>query len=298
MFCASPVFFLTFTTWAALAGSHELVFFDRGVRADRATERFRGLAAEWHPVRHLEPATLAARMAEAGLDAAFDLGGWSDAAALSAFSARPAPRQFTWVGGQSATTGLDAFDGWIGDRWQSPAQFQRLYAEPLLAVERGYCDYAEPPALAALRDVSRHGVALVGNPVKVTDSLAAGWPDGVSEVTLIDRRYARGVALERVRSVLDRMGVRVAGVEAPETHADYLAAVARHRAIVNTAPYSAGLTAVEAYRMGVRVLGVPSGGPLFAQRHLLSHARTRGRNPTLPGQIAALISAPTPSQDR
>jgi len=289
---ASPVYYLTFSTWAALAPAHELVVFQRGTRIDRATERFRDLAAEWHDVAHLEPDALAGRLVAAELDVVFDLGGWSDVGGLAALSTRPAARAYTWVGGQSATTGLDCFDGWIGDKWQSPAASRALYAEPLVRIERGYCDYAPPPALAALRDGPRNGVALVGNPVKIVSALGDGWPQGVTEVTLIDRRYVHAPVLDRVRGVLERMGVRVGAVVTPADHDDYLRAVARHAAIVNTAPYAAGLTAVEAYRMGVRVIGPLSGGPLFAQRHLLSHARTRGLNPTLAGQIAALIATP------
>jgi len=289
----SPVYHLTFSTWAALAPAHDLVFFHRGIRADGATERFRDLAHEWHDVAHLEPDQLAERLVAAELDVVFDLGGWSDAGGLAALSTRPAARAYTWVGGQSATTGLSAFDGWIGDKWQSPAANRGLYAEPLVEIDRGYCDYTPPPAIAALRDRPKSGVALVGNPVKIVPALASAWPEGVTEVTLIDRRYAHSPVLDRVRAVLAPMGVRVAAVVTPDGHDAYLEAVAHHAAIVNTAPYAAGLTAVEAYQLGLRVIGPPSGGPLFAHRHLLSHARTRGRNPTLSRQIAALIAAPS-----
>jgi len=288
---ASPVYYLTFSTWAALASTHDLVFFARGTRADWATERFRDLAAEWHDVAHLETDQLAARFVAAELDVVFDLGGWSDSGGLAALSTCPAARAYTWVGGQSATTGLAAFDGWIGDRWQSPAANRGLYAEPLVEIDRGYCDYTPPPGLAPLRDRSKAGVALVGNPVKIVPALASVWPEGVTEVTLIDRRYAHAPVLDRVRAVLAPIGVRVSAVITPDSHDAYLEAVARHAAIVNTAPYAAGLTAVEAYQLGLRVIGPPSGGPLFAQRHLLSHARTRGRNPTLSRQIAALIGS-------
>ncbi len=287
---ASPVYYLTFSTWAALAGGHDLVMFQRGTREDQATGQFRAIAREWHDVAHLAAGPLADRLAAAELDVIFDLGGWSDVIGLSALSTRPAARAYTWVGGQSATTGLDTFDGWIGDKWQSPAASRALYAEPLIEIDRGYCDYTPPAGIERYRDVAKSGVALVGNPVKLVEAMVAGWPAGVDRVTLIDRRYAHARTLDRVRALLARMGVTVEAVVTPEGHDAYLTAVARHAAIVNTAPYAAGLTAVEAYRMGVKVIGPLSGGPLFAQRHLLSHARTRGRNPTLARQIAGLIA--------
>lgn len=290
LFTASPVHFLTFSTWRAVAEAHDLVVFNRGTRADAATEALRRLAREWHDVAHVEPQPLAERIAAAEIDVLFDLGGWSDVAGLAALSARPAARLYKWVGGQSATTGIAAFDGWIGDGWQSPAEAQPLYAEPLLPIAGGYIDYAAPPGIAALRDRPRSGVALVGNPVKITAALAAHWPADVRAVSLIDRRYAHAATRERVAALLDSIGVAVAEVLTPDGHHGYLEAVARHAAIVNTVPYAAGLTAVEAYALGVKVIGPASGGPLFAQRHLLSHARTRGRNPALAPQILALIA--------
>lgn len=290
LFTASPVHFLTISTWRAVARQHDIIVFNRGTRSDAATEQLRGLAHEWHDVAHVEPQRLTTVIHAAQIDVLFDLGGWSDVAALAALSSKPAARMYKWVGGQSATTGLAQFDGWIGDAWQSPATAQPLYAEPLIGIAGGYIDYAPPTAVARFRDLPKQGVALIGNPVKITPALMAHWPAEVRAVTLIDRRYRQPATLERVRAVLEAGGVAVADVLSPKGHDGYLEALARQAAIVNTIPYAAGLTAVEAYALGVKVIGPATGGPLFAQRHLLSHARTRGRNPALAAQILALIA--------
>ena len=289
LFSVSPVYYLTWSTWAAVAAHHDIVVFDRGVRHDWATERLQRIAREWHPVTTLEAPALTARIAEAEIDVLFDLGGWSDVVGLAALSAKPAARMYKWVGGQSATTGLGVFDGFIGDEWQSGADLASLYAEPIVNIPGGYIDYAPPDALLALRDAPRAGVALVGNPAKIGPGTIAAWPQGVERGTLIERRYGHERPLTRVTELLARAGISVAQTIVPEGQATYLKALAAHEAIVNTQPYAAGLTAVEAHALGIRVL-TNGAGRLFSARHHLSHARTGGRNASLPAQILALIA--------
>ncbi|WP_448663702.1 tetratricopeptide repeat protein [Sphingomonas sp. CJ20] len=291
LFTNSPVYHLTFPAFATLAAYHDLHCFARGTKQDEGTAAFRGIATAWHDVAHLPPDQLAERIAAAEIDILFDLGGWADVAGLKALSAKPAARMYKWVGGQSATTGIDAFDGWIGDAWQSPDTLQPLYAEPLVAIAGGYCDYDPPAAVTALHGTRKRGVALVGNPAKIAAAAMLAWPEGVDRVALIDRRYAHARTRERVEALLAGRGVAVERVEAPVGHHAYLRELARCEAIVNTQPYAAGLTAVEAMAMGVRVLAGPTLSPVFAARHQLSHARTSGRNPALAAQLRAIVEA-------
>jgi len=292
LFSASPVFYLTGSTWEAVAREHDLVFVSRGTRSDWATERLKALATEWIDAPHLDGPQLAERLAAAEIDILFDLGGWSDAIGLAALSTKPAARQYTWVGGQSATTGLTTFDGWIGDAWQSPPDLQGLYTEPLIQVAGGYVDYTPPPFLEKARQATQSGVALVGNPVKIVAGTMQAWPIGVDKVTLIDRRYAHPQTLARVTDLLGRSGITISETIVPQGQDAYLQAVGRFEAIVNTQPYAAGLTAVEAHALGLKLLTRPGAGKLFASRHHLSHLRTGGRNPALIPQILALIAQP------
>lgn len=290
LFSASPVYYLTVSTWAAVAREHDLIFLNRGVRNDWATEQLRGMATEWIDLAHLDAPRLAEAIAAAEIDILFDMGGWSDAIGLAALSAKPAARQYKWVGGQSATTGLATFDGWIGDGWQSPPDLQGLYTEPLIQIAGGYVDYSPPPFLEKARSSRQSGVALVGNPAKIGGGMLQAWPDGVDKVALIDRRYAQPQTLARVTDLLARAGIAVAETIVPEGQDAYLQALGRFEAIVNTQPYAAGLTAVEAHALGLRLLTRPGAGKLFASRHHLSHLRTGGRNPALAPQILALIA--------
>jgi predicted O-linked N-acetylglucosamine transferase (SPINDLY family) len=290
LFNASPVYHLTVSTWTALRARHDLIVFDRGTRVDWATERLRALAAEWVSVTHLTAAPLAQRIAAAEIDVLFDLGGWSDVVGLAALSTKPAARMYKWVGGQSATTGLDMFDGWIGDAWQSPPALQPLYAEPIINLPGGYVDYQLPDVIRKYAGRSGGGAALVGNPAKIAPATLAAWPDGVEEVTLIDRRYAHDRTRARVTNLLAQAGIGVEAVITPSGHEDYVAALARHAAIINTQPYAAGLTAIEAHLLGLRVLGKEV-GKLFASRHHLSHAQTHGQNESIKEQLENIVGS-------
>lgn len=290
LFSASPVYFLTFSAFESLSKSADLICFNRGTNRDWATERFVNVAADWHDVAHHEPTALAQAIADAEVDILFDLGGWTDAPALAALSARPAPKMFSWVGGQSATTGLDQFDGWIGDEWQSPQALSALYSEPLLNIEGGYCDYRPPDYLGQIKIPSRRtAIGLVGNPCKIVPSMFKAWPRHLDHIVLIDRRYAHARTRERVTSLLSEVGVDKVDIVVPNGHVEYLQALARMKAIVNTRPYSGGLTLVEAMALGVEVIELPGEGGLFCERHHLAHRHSGGRNPRLADQIAGIV---------
>jgi len=290
LFSASPVYYLTHSTFRVVAREHDLIMFNRGYRSDHGTAAFKDIASEWFDVASFEPAALARRLADADLDILIDLGGWSDVAGLAALSSKPAARMYKWVGGQSATTGLDMFDGWIGDEWQSPQSHAALYAEPIINMEGGYVDYTPPPGLLKHASRGKVGIGLLGNPAKIGARTIASWPRGVEKVILIDRRYVHDQTRSRVTDLLGRAGIGIEGVVVPEGHGDYLRALAGCEAIVNTQPYSAGLTAVEAHWLGVRLLTGGEAGALFCSRHHLSHAQSGGRNPQLATQFLKLVS--------
>lgn len=290
LFSNSPVYYLTYSTFQHLAAQHDLVFFNRGRRVDEATEAFRRLALQWSEVAALEPSALSEALAEAELDILFDLGGWCDVQGLTALSSKPAARMYKWVGGQSATTGMAMFDGWIGDEWQSPKEAASLYAEPILNIPGGYVDYTPPASLSRHFSDDKKGVGLVGNPAKIGTKTIQAWPQDVTEVKLIDRRYTHDRTRQRVTELLDKASITVSEVIVPVGHDQYLHALGKCAAIVNTQPYSVGLTAVEAHWLGVRVLSGNPPGALFCSRHQLSHGKTGGRNLSLASQILKIVS--------
>ena len=90
------------------------------------------------------------------------------------------------------------------------------------------------------------------------------------EVVFIHRQYQYPVIQERIRAVLGKRAHFVF----PKTHLEALQAVNSHEVMIDTFPYSSGLTAREAEAMGTR-LEVLKVGELFSERHAASYlART------------------------
>lgn len=290
-FSVSPVYFFCFGAIRHLAQAHELVFFNRGSKQDWATAAFKELAQAWFDAKPLSAEALYDLIASQGIDVLFDLGGWMDPVALRALSGRPAQRQYKWVGGQSATTGTAAFDGFIGDGHQSPLSTQHLYSEPLVLLDSGYVSYHAPAYLPAVTqpDADALHVGVISNPVKVSQPFLnelrrqaeAEVPHLAMPVVIdfIDKRYRHRVVCQRVLSILKPQGsawpanLRVRFI-APKDHKEYLAHVAKLNWVIDTWPYTGGLTTMEALAMGVpcrtRV------AELFCERHTYAHCRYAG----------------------
>ena len=283
-FCASPVGFLTLGSLTELARSADLIFFDRGSKADWAQTAFRAIAHRWLSCPGVDTATLHRLMVAADLDILIDLGGWTDPTALAAVAGRPARRQWKWVGGQSLTTGLDCFDGFITDRRQTPINAEPLYTEPLLLARHGYVTYTAPPyapelAAAAASPPEPIGkpapgvLALVSNPAKISAATArAVLKLKPGKLLLIDQRWrhqaTREAAQKRLGSLMD-----VAEFITPANHPEYLQALRdTDAAFVDTTPYAMGLTAIELRLLGKHIVTQRRDtGGLMCERHCIGH---------------------------
>jgi hypothetical protein len=287
-FCASPVGFLTLGALGALGRSADLLYFDRGAKSDWAQAAFRASAHQWLDCTGLDSHALLHRLVEADLDAVIDLSGWTDPVALAALTARPAPRQLKWVGGQALSTGLPCFDGFVTDRRQVPAAAAPHYTEPLLYARNGYVSYTAPPyaqplAAATARPPAPAGqpaagvYALVANPAKISHATAATLRRlQPRKLVLLDQRWrhqgTRAAARERLGSLLD-------GAEfvTPRDHPAYLEALAGLDAtVVDSAPYAMGLTAIELRLLGKHIAAAPRdpAAPM-CQRHCVAHLGAR-----------------------
>ncbi|MBT8550375.1 hypothetical protein G6731_00155 [Polynucleobacter paneuropaeus] len=268
LFGVSPVYFLTIAGWRKIAKDCDVIVFNRGDQKDWATAQFQEIASVWISVAHMPAVHLAQRIRQADLDVLYDLGGWMDAVALQALSSKPARKMFKWVGGQSVTTGLDCFDGWIGDQYQSPERLQKLYSEPLILIPKSYATYVPPsymPKALAWNQKSKIP-CVFANPAKVStpflQTLSEMMSEKGSEVVFIHRQYQYSVIQERIRAVLGKRAHFVF----PKTHLEALQAVNSHQVMIDTFPYSGGLTAREAMALGTKVQ-VLHLGELFCERH-------------------------------
>ena len=270
-FGVSPVYFLTIAGWRKVAKGSDIVVFNRGHQADWATEQFQALASEWIGVQHQEAHNLAKTIRECDIDVLYDLGGWMDPVGLQALSLRPARVQYKWVGGQSITTGLDCFDGWIGDAHQSPQRLQHLYTEPLINIDGGYCTYTAPTYLPKPVRSKNTTPCVFSNPAKVSSAFLAYLKQQRIAPVFIHRQYRYPQVQERIVSALGKLGDAVRFI-CPNSHQEALAAVNEYAVMLDTFPYSSGLTAREALAMGTQVHVIQT-GELFCERHTVGVSR-------------------------
>lgn len=262
LFCVSPVYFLTISGWKHLAKTCDVVVFNRGHKADWATQVFQGLASEWHNVQSMDALRLAQTMQAADLDVLYDLGGWMDPVGLKALSVKPAKKMFKWVGGQSVTTGLDTFDGWIGDEGQSPLHLQHLYTEPLVNVQGGYATYTPPDYLPPVPKKKSDVPVVFSNPAKVSRAFLAHLQTLPGKKRFVHQQFKYPQARYRIEEALGAANVEFV---LPDSHKEALEVLGHHKVMLDTFPYSSGLTAREAQAMGVRVEAKV--GTLFCERH-------------------------------
>ena len=265
LFSASPVYFLTFSKWKKMAKHCDLVMFNRGHKFDWATAAFKDLGSAWLDVQHMSAEDLARALHKADLDVLYDLGGWMDPVGLKALSVKPARQMFKWVGGQSVTTGLNTFDGWVGDEANSPIALQHLYTEPLLHIKGGYTSYIPPDYLPKPATKKSKAPCIFSNPAKVSRPFLERLSTMPGKKIFIHRQYRHPQVQERILAGLGKQAKNAEFIF-PGTHLEALECVNAHQTMIDTFPYSSGLTAREALAMGtnIQVLEV---GSLFCERH-------------------------------
>ncbi len=285
-FFASPVYFFGFGALQRLGLAVDLVIFNRGTKRDWASDAFKRIATDWLDVAPLGAEQLAKEIARHNLDALIDLGGWMDPVALSALSTKPAKKLYKWVGGQSVTTGLKSFDGFLTDRYQTPKGSDALYSEPLIRLKAGYVTYTPPPylpapQLAAPDATPATTLGIIANPGKVSRAFLADlaqrhqrWQNNSSSpvnLRFIDYRYQHLEVRQRVQAAFASTEIQFVS---PASHLAYLTAVSALDATIDTWPYSGGLTTIEALAVGVPAF--THIGELFCERHTHAHCRYAG----------------------
>jgi predicted O-linked N-acetylglucosamine transferase (SPINDLY family) len=210
--------------------------------------------------------TVARRLAAAGIDVLVDLNAYSARKWLRLFLRRPAPVQFQWFNA-FATSGLDCFDGIVGDDTVIPAAEEGFYAERVLRVGGTYLAFevlypvpgvAPPPCIG---NDGRLTFGALGSAYKLNELTLDLWSrilrsaptsrlllrantlaDPSNRDHLLARFASRGVERERV------------DLEGGAAHFEFLKSYARIDVALDTFPYNGGTTTTEALWQGVPVL--------------------------------------------
>ncbi|MBI3451542.1 MAG: tetratricopeptide repeat protein, partial [Rhodospirillales bacterium] len=257
---------------------------------DDLATRLRAAADIWVDAEFFDDEALAGRIRDDHIDILIDLAGHTGENRLLVFARKPAPIQMTWAG-YVGTTGLEAIDYLIADRFHVPEGEDIDYREKILRLPDGYVCYAPPayaPPVGPL-PARRNSYATFGcfnNLAKIGDDVITLWTqllDAVPNARLLlkTRAFNDAPTAERIRDLFRgrNADIRRIDIEGSSPHAELLGRYNDVDLALDPFPYSGGLTTCEALWMGVPVVTMP--GLIFASRHSYSHLSNVGLTETI-----------------
>lgn len=237
-------------------------------RLGRATDH-------WRSIVHLDDDAAAALIRADQIDVLVDLAGHSGFNRLLVSARKPAPVQALWLG-YFDTTGMNAMDYIVADRYVCPPGDERYYVEQVARLPDAFLCYApsesSPPVTPLPMRLRGHVTfACFNNLAKVSPETVALWAEilrALPEARLLMRSYGLGDAgvRARYRRLFADRGV------APDrltllgkaSLTEYLATYRQADVALDPFPYSGGITTLDALWMGVPVVSLA--GSHFAGR--------------------------------
>ena len=266
------------------AGAWEAVCYSNTPKTSAYTEAFRAASDSWRDVSAISDAELAACIRADGIDILFDLSGHAPGNRLLSFARKPAPVQAGWM--YVNTRGLGAMDYLIADRWHVGEEDEALYAERVVRMPNGYACFVPPDEApeVAPPPAARNGYVTFGSfseITKINRESVALWArvlDAVPSARFVVNNFLldRPENAERMADMFAQAGIseRRVSILPGGPHREFLAQYANIDAVLDTIPYSGGLTTCEALWQGVPTVTLT--GARFCGRHSTSHLMNVG----------------------
>jgi len=261
----------------------ELMLVHTSPRADAVTPAFEAAAERWRLAGKLSDDALADLVRDEQIDVLVDMSGHAPDHRLGVFARRPAPLQLGW-GDYVDTRGLPELDGLVFDAHHLPVDEPDRYVEQRLRMPVDYFCWRPPAHAPAVESgpLGRGESPVLGcfsEPTKVRVTGLERWARVLKAVP--EARFVfngRGFAREpeRWRGALAAQGVAPDRIDVLPggDHAAFLGQYRLCDLVVDTTPYSGGLTTCEALWMGVPVVTTP--GDRIAGRHATTHLHAVG----------------------
>ena len=158
---------------------HDVFCYYNQIKHDDMTVRLQKSCDHWRSIMGQSDTSIAQIIREDNIDILIDLSGHTSGNRLQVFAYKPAPIQVTWLG-YFDTTGMNAMDYIIGDRFLIPSEEERHYTEQVLRLPNAYLCFSPPdvaiypnplPSLAS----GKITFGCFNNPAKITDRVISCW---------------------------------------------------------------------------------------------------------------------------
>lgn len=272
-----------------------------GGEPDAMTARCRAAIGDsWVETGGWSDDRLAERIRDDRIDLLVDLAGHTAGNRLGVIARRPAPVRLCG-GGNFTTTGLEATDYVIADRYQVPEGYERFYCETVLRLPGSYICYTPPPDAPGVAPppMLANGFVTFGsfnNASKLNPDTVALWSRVLgavpgSRLLLKSFELGGGAVARDVVQRFARHGVAPERVvlQGGSPHRDLLAAYGEMDIALDPLHYSGGLTTLEALLMGVPVV-TASTGQTFCSLHSTSHLTVAGHPELVCGSTDAYVA--------
>ena len=252
---------------------HEVIAFSYGPDTqDDMRRRLQKSFDKFIDVRGKSDQDIALLARERGIDIAVDLAGHTGDARPGIFALRAAPLQVNYLG-YPATMGADYMDYLIADATVVPEALERYYAEKIIRLPHSFLPNDSTRAIAS-KVHSREELELpangfvfccFNNGYKITPDVFVSWMRILTRVpdSVLWLSQSNETATQNLRREAVRRGVaaeRLIFARRIDSAAEHLA---RHRAaglFLDTRPYNAHATAMNALWAGLPVLTLPGEG--------------------------------------
>lgn len=243
----------------------EIFCYHSHTAADEVTQRLRASADHWRTIAELPDDEAARLIYDDQIDVLVDLSGHSAENRLLVLASKPAPVQATWLG-YFGTTGVEAVDYIIADRYVIPPGKERHYVEKVMRLPVCYEIYPPPSAAVEVGPLPALPTGEItfgcfNNNAKITEKVVACWARLLhavagSRLCLKSMSYVDDGVAHRYTALFADHGI---GRERLEFHghsprSDMLAMYNRVDIGLDPFPYNGGMTTFEALWMGVPVI--------------------------------------------
>lgn len=263
----------------------EVFCYSNSESEDDLSSEFQDQCDQWRPISGIEDDEVYERIVDDQIDILVDLSGFTGGNRRFVLARKPAPIQTAWIG-YTSTTGMTAIDYFLSDRWGSPPENDPFFSETIVRLPDGWLCYEPPgyaPPVAPLPALTQGYITFgsFNDVKKLRPETIKLWAEVLNQVPqsrLIVKTGLLGYpdVHNYVKEMFDAVGLDQSRVElrGPSPHQDLLACYNEIDIALDTAPYSGGLTTLEALWMGVPV--VTLAGQTFASRHGVSHLSNVG----------------------